>query len=789
MINRKILTAFEFDKIAAKLTEYCSLRDSRESILSDDIDPDFGMVKYRQSLTREAYLLLYTYGVGGVESFDKMDDEIMIAQKGGTLTCRDLLRCARLLKSARITFDSINRIEDPNVILLKNIVANLYYNKYLENEIFTKVISEDDLADDASEKLYELRKKIIDINERIREKLLSYMRNKADKYMQDNIVSIRNGRYVIPVKAEFKNNVRGLIHDQSASGNTVYIEPTEVLDLNNQLRETIIAEKAEVERILGELSSKIGLIGEKLNYNIQILVDVDKCYAKATYSYKNKCREPIINERGFIDIKKGRHPLIDKAKVVPVSVSLGEGYRYIIITGPNTGGKTVTLKLIGLLSLMAYYGLFIPADDESKISVFDDIFCDIGDEQSIEQNLSTFSSHMKNIIDITENANSKSLVLIDEIGAGTDPEEGSCLACAILNHLVQVGSFGVITTHYSLLKEYALSNDGIINASMDFNTTTFEPLYKLKIGIPGTSNAIEISKRLGLSEEIIASSREYLSQDKITFDNILNEAEHVRAEAEEIKSKYLEELVEIDEKLDYINKEKAKIEAEKEKLLYNAKVKARQIINDKTDEAEEMLNEMKEIFHKEEYTDGDLVKMATLKNKIEDKKYHFDDEEEAKIIKEVKIEELKIGDNVTIPSMELSGKITKINFEKKTVSINAGSFNMNIGVDKIQLDGKIVVDEEVKVSIKRESVHRLNTTELYILGKSVDEGIQLVDQFIDSAILSHFEVVRIVHGKGRRILGKGIQEYLRGDRRVESFRYGKYGEGEDGVTIVTLKKE
>ncbi|MBO7214925.1 MAG: endonuclease MutS2, partial [Clostridia bacterium] len=502
--------------ICANVSEFAVLDCSKELIKNQTEFGNFDSSKFLLDKTNEAYNL-YVQGVKGVIYFDKIGEELDLAKKLSTLTPASLLKVARLLRSSRLTSSEIIEFSEDKPIL-RDIASRIFFDNYLENDIFSKIVSDEDVSDRASEKLYSIRQTIKRINEKIRERLQGYMRSGANKYLQDNIVSMRNGRYVVPVKSECIGSVKGFIHDRSASGNTFFIEPQEVLDLNNDLRREILAESVEVERILYELTVCVSSIADNLYENIRYLTDIDIAFAKAEYSYKIKAVYPSLNSQGVIDIKQGRHPLISKDRVVPISINFGNGYNYVLISGPNTGGKTVTLKLVGLFVLMSMSGIFIPASEGSVVSVFDKVFCNIGDEQSIENSLSTFSSHVKNIKYIIDNANANSLVLIDEIGAGTDPEEGACLSQSFLEKLISLKSFGVVTTHYSSLKEFALVSDDIINASMDFDNSTFSPLYKINMGTPGNSNAIAISERLGVDFEIINRAKSLLSAEKVALD-------------------------------------------------------------------------------------------------------------------------------------------------------------------------------------------------------------------------------------------------------------------------------
>ena len=598
-MTEKTLKTLEYDKVLSLVSNYAILKGTKQRLLSLTPFSDIESVNVALKKTQEAYKLLFDYGVSGIEFFDEPSNEIERAEKGALLSLAELIRAARLLKASRLIRNTFTAIVDENIVYLPEIAGSLYCDQYLEKEILSKVISDEKLADDASEKLYQLRRKIKKLNEQIRERLNSYI-HAGDKFLQENIVTMRGDRYVIPVKSEYRSKIKGFVHDQSSTGSTVFIEPVEVLELNNQLRVTTAEESAEVEEIIRDLSHKIGMISQKLLYNAELIRDIDEYTARATYAYKTRSKMPIINQKGIIDIKRGRHPLIDPKKVVPLDVHLGKKARYLLITGPNTGGKTVTLKLVGLLTLMATSGMFVPCHDQTTLALFDNIFVDVGDEQSIEQSLSTFSSHIKNLVEITNFVDSKSLVLIDEIGAGTDPDEGSALAQAIIEKLLKKGSYGIITTHYSRLKEFAYVSPDIINASMDFDSETFAPIYKLNIGIPGTSNAIEIASRLGLDKQITEYATSLLSENKVSFENVLREAEKTRKTAESERLELVENLNKSKEELALIEKQKQKLESDRAKLYASAKAESRRIINEKVEEADELVEKIKDILAKEE---------------------------------------------------------------------------------------------------------------------------------------------------------------------------------------------
>ncbi len=787
MINEKTIISLEYDKILKTISTYAVL-DRTKLILSEyKPQTDYLTCKLLLDKTKEADLLLYKYGISGIEYFEDVIDEFERAKKGATLSMGELIKIAKLLRSSRIASTSILDLNAPEITKLISNAQSIFYDYNLENSIFTKIVNETTIADNATEKLFEIRKTIRLLNERIREKLLSYMRQGANKYLQDNVVSVRNGRYVVPVKSEHLRNVKGFIHDRSISGNTFFVEPQEVLELNNELRTQTLNEKIEIEKILKDLTDSVAVIVSSLEENLVYLTELDLTYAKAQYAYKIKAIYPKINKNGYTKIINGKHPLIAKEKVVPISIELGKNYNYILISGPNTGGKTVTLKLIGLFTLLASSGIFIPASEGTEISIFSDVFVDVGDEQSIEQNLSTFSSHLKNIIEIVEKASNNSLVLIDELGAGTDPDEGSALAKAITIELLNKNSYGVITTHYSSLKEFAMSNDKIVNASMDFDSQTFAPLYRIRIGSPGISNALEIAKRLGLSERLVESAKSNLSKEKQSFENILLQAEKVREEAEKSKTE-IETLKQ--KQLDLFNElqsEKIKFDKEREKFLSKAHVEARKLVNSKLETAEDLLQAMKDIFDKEEYTKSDLVNMSTLKNKLENEKYNLDEKEKViSVYEDVDIKKLKVGDKVFLKSLNNQGEVLEVNVNKNSVWVQVGPVRINAKINDLSFISNVQESKTV-VTLKRSSVPEAVITEINVIGLDTIEALKEVELFLDKAVTNNLEVVRIVHGKGFKILSSAIHKYLKSQKFVESYRFGKYGEGEHGVTIVKLR--
>lgn len=789
MISEKVIKSIEYDKILSECVLYAVSDNGKSAILQTRPISEINPIKILLDKTNEAYKLLFTYNVNQIPYFYDVSNEVKRSELGGTLNFSELLRIANSLRSARVVKNSILSVNDASIIYLKEISNRLYDDLPFEKEIFDKIISEEQMSDNASVKLSQIRKQIKTLNTRIREKLNSYMHGSLGNYMQDNIVTVRGDRYVVPIKAEYKSLVRGFIHDQSSSGATVFIEPEQIIEYNNELKTTLIEEANEIRRILQELSSKVAVIGQKIIWNTENLTELDSVFAKATYSYKNKCIYPKINDKGVIKIIRGRHPLISKEKVVPVTVVLGEKYNFLLITGPNTGGKTVTLKLTGLLTSMMMSGFFVPCEEGSELSVFNDIFCDIGDEQSIEQSLSTFSSHMKNIIDILNNCTEKALVLLDEIGAGTDPEEGSGLALAIIEKLLSSNCYGIITTHYSKLKEYAFENDKIENASMDFDAETFAPLYKLNIGIPGSSNAIEISKRLGLSKEITDNAITFLTDNKISFENVLRQAEASRNQADKLSEELVEIKKEKERELLLIRAERTRLEQELEKVTFTAKIETRRLVNEKLYEAEELLEEIKAIAKKSQVSGAEIITARKLKNMLEDKRYIEDESVNDKLfdMKKANFNVLKIGDKVYSKKLSAEVNIVRIFKTKKQIEVAFGMIRVLLDEEDIYTLNKLGEKKQKPVQVKRAISVENVTTEINILGQTVLEGVESVANFIDKAVLSGLEEIKVIHGVGTGKLKTGIWDYLRKDKRVKEYRAGRYGEGEKGVTIITLK--
>lgn len=787
MISGKTLDTIEFDKILTELAGYAVLERTRKEIFECRPVRSLAEAENLLDKTEEAGRLFFEYDTGGIYFCRDITEELKRADLGGTLNNAELLSVAENLKSARILRRAILSVKDEKITLLPQIVSRLYENAELEDEITSKIVSEDEISDNASDKLYSIRKNIRELNAKIRDKLNSYIRGGNNKYLQDNVVTLRQDRYVIPVKSEYRSRVRGFIHDQSASGATVFIEPEQVMEYNNELKRARFEEADEIYRILSELSEKVSFISGALKFNYENLSEADGAFARAMYGHAGKCVRPVLNDRGFINIVKGRHPLIPGNKVVPVSLSLGKNCHFLLITGPNTGGKTVTLKMAGLFCAMAMSGIFVPAGAGSELSVFNGIYCDIGDEQSIEQNLSTFSSHIKNIVSILAEADNKSLVLIDEIGAGTDPEEGSALALAVLEKFLSIGCFGIVTTHYSALKEYAMNNKKILNASMEFDAATLKPLYKINIGVPGSSNAIDIAKTLGLGEDIIKVALSNLSEGTVNFEKALKSAEESRRKYEKLSAELNTMAAEKRAELDKIRKDREETALEKERIYRSARLEIKRLVAEKADEAEEIVAELKNILRKTRTEDRDVFRASELKNKLNDFGYIEEGAAAApaELIK-AGAEQIKRGVKVYIRKLGATGIVTGVKPEKKEAEVLVGDIKTVVKFGEIfnAEEQKPIKD---KIDVKKAGIPTNKTAQLNVIGKTTLEAVSEVENFIDNAVISGVSEITVIHGVGSGALLRAVREYLKTDKNVAEFRRGRYGEGENGVTVIKLK--
>jgi DNA mismatch repair protein MutS2 len=777
-------TRLELDKILTAVSSFAVLEKGRGKALSALPARDVASAAQLLNATEEATRLLFELGAGRIEEFPPLGDTAERAQKGATLSCGELLACARLLRSARVLYRSVHALSDDRILLFRSLVDRLVFDEGLEEDVHRKILSDSEIADHASEKLWNLRREIRALGERIRARLQACLTGEEKKYLQDGIVTVRGDRFVIPVKAEYKRSVKGFVHDRSATGATVFIEPEEVLEMNNELITLTLDEKEEEERILAELSRGIGNLREALETDEELLAEADACYARAEYGYRLHCVKPEINGRGAVEIIKGRHPLLDQKTAVPVSVKVGGEYGFLVISGANTGGKTVTLKMCGLYCLMCACGLFVPAAEGTALAVFQNVYCDIGDSQSIEENLSTFSSHIVNLRDILKSAGKNDFVLIDEPGGGTDPEEGQALARAVLSSLLKKGCKGIVTTHYSSLKEFAYETDGVENGCMEFDTADYRPLYRLKIGAPGSSNALAICTRLGLPEETVEAARGYLSEGARAFEKTMRAAEQSRILAERAVAEANALKADWEARLKELERDENKFAAEREKFLAGSKAEARRIVNERAARAEELLEEIEGIFKRETLTEGDLIRARTLKNRMR----AAPEREEVKLrALPVSPETLKAGDRVIVGSMNAEGVVISYKKNALKAEVQAGALRVKSEVSDLYPAANREKKTE-KVTVVRNLAQKpVLPRECNLIGKTTAEAIPELEQFLDAALLSNLSEVRIVHGFGTGKLRAAVQECLKKHAHVQSFRSGKYGEGEAGVTVVTLQ--
>lgn len=791
-MNSKALHVLEYNKIIERLTEKATSEPGRK--LCRELLPMTALneIEHAQQETADALSRLFKKGSTSFGGNKDLSRCVRSLEVGSALSVTELLQIAAMLENVnRIKAYGRNDRDDAPADTLDEYFGGLEPLTPLANEIRRCILSEEEIADDASPVLKQIRRKKSLTNDKIHSQLTSMVNGSYRTYLQDAVITMRNDRYCIPVKSEYKGQVPGMVHDQSSTGSTFFIEPAAVVTLNNELKELDIREQEEIERILADLSAQAGEHTEALSKNQQLMTTLDFLFAKASLAMEENGSMPVFNTEHHLKLRKGRHPLLDKKKVVPIDIELGTDFDLLIITGPNTGGKTVSLKTVGLLTLMGQAGLHIPALDRSELSVFTEVYADIGDEQSIEQNLSTFSSHMTSIVSILKNADADSLCLFDELGAGTDPTEGAALAAAILDFLHTRGIRTMATTHYSELKVYALSTPFVENACCEFNVETLRPTYRLLIGIPGKSNAFAISSKLGLSDEIIESARKHIAEDKESFEDLLSDLENSRVTIEkehlEIAS-YKEEIENLKKRLE---SKQEKIDQSKERILREAHEEARQILQDAKDVADETIrtfqkagtSSIKELEQsRQKVRDKISEKNAKLSLKPSENTTH----------KLLKPNQINPGDRVKVVSMGLTGIVS-------TRPDKSGKLFVQCGIirSQVNLNDLVLLEEETVTTaapMQRSSSGRLKmsksysiSTEINLLGKTVDEALSALDKYLDDAYLAHLPSVRIVHGKGTGALRKAVQDYLRRCKYVKNYRLGEYGEGDAGVTIAEFK--
>ncbi len=797
-MNQKALHVLEYDKIIEKLAEHASSQPGKKLCLELQPSSDIGEIRKNLKKTNDAIERLFKKG--SISFGDNKDLRGVLK----ALKIESALDMSALLGLAAF-LDNVNRVksygraerDDEKRDSLSESFELLEPLTFISQEIRRCIVSEDEMSSDASPALRHIRRGIMLTNDRIRDVLGKMINGSSRTYLQDAVVTMRGDRYCIPVKAEYKSQVSGIVHDQSSSGSTLFVEPAAVVELNNKLKEMSLQEKAEIEKILLELSLQIAPHAAAIGYNCDIMTDLDFVFAKASYALEINAITPIFNDHHAFDIKKGRHPLIAKDKVVPIDVYAGRDFDMLIITGPNTGGKTVTLKTVGLLTLMGQAGLAIPAADKSELSVFNEVYADIGDEQSIEQSLSTFSSHMTNTVSILKNADENSLCLFDELGAGTDPTEGAALAISILNDLHKRKIRTLATTHYSELKVYALNTPGIQNASCEFDVESLKPTYRLLIGIPGKSNAFAISSKLGLSEEIIEAAKEQISTEDKKFEDLLADLEISRKTIENERLEIEQYKKEVEELKRRIEEKSSKIDSQREEILREANEKARDILQEAKDVADETIRAFRKAGPNASMQELERARTG-IGQKVSDKNKAIAQKKEKPkethpILKE---SQLKLGESVKIVSMGLKGTISSKPDKDGNLYIQCGIMRTKANIR----DLVIMQDEDAKTAMKK--FYGRNTsgskmdlsrasnikTEVNLIGKNSDDAIAALDKYLDDAYMAHLNNVRVVHGKGTGTLRQAVHNYLKGVPYAKSFKLGEFGEGDAGVTIVTFIK-
>lgn len=791
-MNSKVLRVLEYNKIIDRLTEKATSEQGKKLTAALKPMTDLDAITQAQTETADALGYLFRKGSTSFGSNKDLGACIKSLEVGSVLSIGELLRIAAFLENVnRIKAYGRKEREDAPTDSLDIYFDALEPLTPLSSEIRRCILSEEEIADDASPTLKHIRRSMTITNDKIHSQLTSMINGSYRTYLQDAVVTMRDNRYCIPVKSEYKGQVPGMVHDQSSTGSTFFIEPAAVVNLNNELKELALKEQEEIEVILADLSARTAAYTETLTNNQKAMTTLDFIFAKAVLAMEQNATMPVFNTEHQIRIRQGRHPLLDKKKVVPIDIRLGIDFDLLVITGPNTGGKTVSLKTVGLLTLMGQAGLHIPALDRSELSIFREVYADIGDEQSIEQSLSTFSSHMVNIVSILKDADTDSLCLFDELGAGTDPTEGAALATSVLDHLHKHGIRTMATTHYSELKVYALSTDFVENACCEFDVETLRPTYRLLIGIPGKSNAFAISSKLGLPDFIIEDAKKHITEDKESFEDLLTDLENSRLTIEkerlEIES-YKQEIKSLKERLET---KQEKIDQSRERILREANEEAREILQD----AKEIADETIRTFQKAG-TSTSMKDLEKSRQKVRDKITEKNEKLSLKANKPthrlLKPNQIKLGDSVKVVSMGLKGTVSSLPDKSGKLFVQCGIIR-----SQVSLDDLVLLEEETIHTgdrMKRTSAGKLKmsksysvSTEINLLGKTVDEALSELDKYLDDAYLAHLPSVRIVHGKGTGALRSAVQNYLRKNKIVKSYRQGEFGEGDAGVTIAEFK--
>lgn len=794
-MNEKVLHTLEYNKILDQLTEYAFSADAKSRCQKLRPITDRAQIEQLQQQTSDALSRLFKYGSLSFSGVTDIRDSLKRLEIGGALSAIELLRVCSLLESAKRA-KAFARSQDDNDQpddSLTSLFAGIEPLTPLCDEIRRCILSEDEIADDASSTLHSIRRSMRGMNDKIRAQMNSMINNTTTRsYLQDTVITMRDGRYCLPVKAEAKSLVPGMIHDQSSTGSTLFIEPMAVVNLNNEYKELQLREQEEIEVILAGLSNLTASYATQLLADYELLTELDFIFARAAFAQTYNGVAPLFNDDGRIHIRKGRHPLLDPKKVVPIDVRLGEDFRLLIVTGPNTGGKTVSLKTVGLLTLMGQSGLHIPASERSELGIFDEVFADIGDEQSIEQSLSTFSSHMVNIIRILEQVNDRSLVLFDELCAGTDPTEGAALAISILSKLHLYGARIMATTHYSELKVYALSTPGVENACCEFDVATLSPTYRLLIGIPGKSNAFAISEKLGLPTDLIADAKGRISKSEGDFEDLIADLEKSRSTIEREQLEINQYKAEIESLKKKLEQKQERLDSSRDKILREANEQAYSILKEAKDVADETIRNFNK-YGKAGAPVSEMEKERTkLRGKMDKAAQKMSEQKKASVPNHNVPKKLRIGDSVKVISMNLKGTVHSLPNARGDLYVQMGILRSLVNINDL-----ILLEEDAAPGTKKfqkTSAGKIKmsksasvSTEINLIGKTTDEAIPLLDKYLDDAYLAHLPSVRIVHGKGTGALRNAVQAHLKRLKYVKSFHLGEFGEGDAGVTIAEFK--
>ncbi len=789
------IKVLELDKILDMLSQYASISDT--ALLCNAIKPTFNFEKAQEQLnyTSDAYSLIARFGSPSFGGASNLNNALARAAAGSVLTLPEFLKIGSTLRVIRGVSEWREHFCSNTITSLNGYFDSIIPNKYFEEKIYSVIDSEEELNDNASPRLAEIRRKIRASSSSIREKLDKMVKSQSyAKFLQESIVTQRDGRYVVPVKAEYRNEVPGLIHDTSGSGATLFIEPMAIVEVNNELRVLRNREREEIERILKELSEEIASFSETILASYDATVALEVIFCKAKFGFDMRATIPELNNKGIVNLKNARHPLLFKT-AVPINVNLGIDFDTLVITGPNTGGKTVTLKTVGLLTLMALCGMMIPADDGSQINVYSKIFADIGDEQSIEQSLSTFSSHIKNIVEILDKADNNSLVLLDELGAGTDPVEGAALAKAVIMRLKAYGTNSIITTHYPELKSFALDTKGVENACCEFDVETLKPTYKLLIGVPGRSNAFAISQKLGIDQSIIAAAKEMVSEENKRFEELVSALEEAKQRAQRDSEEIRKTRLELDKAKAENHKLQETAKLERETLMEKTRQEAENILENARSKSNELLNKLEDI--KKQITSDNASKLLSEAKeaaraairKIESGVSFSNNTKEKYVLPR----NLLVGDTVILQDINKKAEVVTLPDKNGKLTVIAGIMKLQTDLSNIRLqEGSVTVNNRKPAKHKAVAgvlsrAERVVSTEIDLRGMACDEAIIELERFIDNAVMGGMETVHIIHGKGTGVLRKGVQDALRHNKNVKSFRLGVFGEGESGVTIATLK--